>query len=172
MADENPYQPPSGACTPEAPGVVRIGRPQKGIPATVIVVIVLVSLYMLFALFGAVSNPLGALVQLGIASLILVGIVRGNALAWQWGMVIPVLNLVILLVSVAMSLAAGVDTVFLAIIFAMAAANLAIPVLLAVRNSRVFFGLQCPKCGAFKTKAKDFVFSKRQCKLCKTQWVR
>jgi hypothetical protein len=58
----------------------RAGSPM---PGRSIAVIVLVSIYLLFSLLGALPNPVTALVRIGVGALILVGLIRGHALAWQ-----------------------------------------------------------------------------------------
>jgi hypothetical protein len=48
---------------------------------------------------------------------------------------------------------------------------LSIAVLLSFKSSRIFFGLQCPKCSAIKARARSFFFTKRRCAACKFEWT-
>jgi hypothetical protein len=171
---ENPYAPPSKDEAPPSPTAKgTIERPRPPMPGTVITVIVLVSIYLLVSLIGALRNPVLAVVQLGIAALILVGLVRRHALAWQWGMIIPVLAALGTFAQSAAVAGAGLGgpaTLVLSILLALIVLQLAIPVLLTLHSSRIYFGLQCPECRSMKIKAGNFLFSAYTCRACKTTW--
>jgi hypothetical protein len=170
---ENPYAPPhkDEAPTPTARGTIERSRPQM--PGTVIAVIVLVSIYLLFTLVGALRNPVLAVIELVIAVLILVGLVRRHALAWQWGMIIPVLaalGTLVQLGAVAGAGLAGPAALVTSILLALLVLQLAIPVLLTLRSARLYFGLRCPECGRMKIRAGNFLFTAYRCRDCKTTW--
>lgn len=168
---KNPYSPPR---TDALPGAIEIVQPRLKIPGPVIAVVLLLSLYILFTLATVIGSPLWLIIRLLISAVILVGLIRGHALAWQWGMIMPILSalfigtsLTLLLSRHGLSLASSLVALMLV---ALLIGHLAVPILLSIRSSRVFFGLQCPSCGQVKGRAANFLFSKRRCRACHTVW--
>lgn len=175
---DNPYAPPS---SDEPPPEVKVpGGQRRSMPGPVVAVLVLVSLYVVFALGSAIANPLRTLIELPILVLVIAGLARGHPLAWQWGMILPLLAALfqimglLALLSGPASVRGGPLTVVGALIafLVLIAGNLAIPILLAHRTSRLFFGLQCPSCGGMRVKAASFLFNKLACRTCSSSWAR
>jgi hypothetical protein len=138
-------------------------------PGTVIAAIVVVSLVALLSLVSFIRSPGGwSLFGIAIYTLILIGFVRGHALAWQWGIVIPSLFGVLGLIGVVTL--GRVSLVELAILMPLLL-YLSIPILLSFKTSRIFFGLQCPQCGQIKVRARSFFFTKRRCAACRFEWT-
>jgi hypothetical protein len=168
---DNPYTPPR---TDAAPNTV--DRPTGPMPGTVVAVIVLVSLFLLVELIAALANPVSAAIGIGISALILVGLVRRHALAWQWGMIMPILAALFTLVTFLGVLAGapmvGAALLSLVFMFLILAVEISIPVLLTLRRSRLYFGLQCPECKSMKVKAASFLFTSMKCRACKHVWHR
>jgi len=172
---DNPYGPPKTDEAPPTRGELgQIARPTGGMPGTVIAVIVLASIYLLFSLVGALQNPGWAVVQIPIGALILIGLVRRHALAWQWGMIMPIFAAISTLFGVIGVAAAGplIGPMFviLVVLVLMLGVELGIPVLLSLRRSRLFYGLQCPQCQSMKVKAGNFFFTSFKCRACKAAW--
>src|SRR5262249_21121315 len=87
---ENPYAPPRAEINAGAPA--EIARADTKMPGTVIAAIVVVSIIALLSVLNLVrSGSLLSLFGVGIYALIVIGLIRGHALAWQWGIVIPTL---------------------------------------------------------------------------------
>ena len=169
---DNPYSPPR---TDALPGAIEVVQPRLKIPGPVIAVVVLLSLYILLTIATVVGSPLWLIIRLLIAALILVGLVRGHALAWQWGMIMPILSALFIGMSLFLLLTRHglnfTSSLVALLLVALLLGHLAVPVLLSLRSSRVFFGLQCPSCGQVKGRAANFLFSRRRCRACHTVWT-
>jgi hypothetical protein len=172
---ENPYEAPKAEINLGAPA--EIAPPDVKMPGTVIATIVIVSLMAVLSLIGLIRAPTSVTSAAGLAiyALILVGLIRGHALAWQWGIVIPTLFAVFVLLGMFMifSRASRIGLGFgeLLVILVPLALYVSIPVLLSFKSSRRFFGLQCPKCGEVRGRAASFLFTKRRCGACKFEWI-
>ena len=137
-------------------------------PATVIAAVVLVSWYVAIDLFSELSNGhvVGAVVSVVIAALILIGLIRRHALAWQWGLFMPLLAALNGLAALASARGAAQ----LALYGSLIAVDIAIPIFLTMAPSRRYFGINCPKCDSLRTGASDFFFSRHRCKRCSVEW--
>jgi hypothetical protein len=168
---ENPYAPPQAEINAGAPA--EIARASMKMPGTVIAAIVVVSIIALLSVLNLVrSGSILSLIGVAIYALILIGLIRGHALAWQWGIVIP--TLFGILAAVGLFAGAGMGGLGLGeliILLIPLSLYLSIAVLLSRKSSRIFFGLQCPKCGAIKARARSFFFTKRRCGACKFEWT-
>jgi hypothetical protein len=131
-------------------GVVK--RDRGAMPVAVIVGLVAICLYEAVSLESSVMSGNYATVMYSapIAALIIVGVLRGHALAHQWGIIMPVLALIGVLVGGlegALALSGGARVVALAFVAA------------------------CAKCQSLNVKAADFFYTKRRCRACETTWL-
>jgi len=142
-------------------GVVR--RDRGAMPAPVILGLVALCFYEVLSSGASLlaGRFASVVVSAPIAALILVGVLRGHALAFRWGVIMPF----VALLAVATS---GDDTV---IAMSCGVLLLAIPVSFSMPSSRRFFGLECPRCHATHAKPRDLFFNKRQCRACDTTWL-
>lgn len=153
---------------PAAEPHLQIARTQEAMPSVVVAAVVLVGLFMLVDLSDALLRQqlVGAAITIAIATLILVGLVRRNALAWQWGVYMPILAALNGLAA----LAYATGPLAVALCTTALGANVAIPVLLTRAPSRHYFGVACPRCGSMRTGATDFLFNGHRCKDCNVEW--
>jgi hypothetical protein len=155
-------------------GVVK--RDRGAMPVAVIVGLVAICLYEAVSLVSSVMSGNNATVMYSapIAALIIIGVLRGHALAHQWGTIMPILALIGVLVGGlegALALSGGARVVALAFVAACAGFLLLIPLSFSLKASRRFFGLECPKCQSLNVKAADFFYTKRRCRACETTWL-
>ena len=151
-----------------------VTRPKLAMPGPVIAVVVLIGYYVVFVLVGTVSAvataqmsvPAGA-GNIAVAVLVLLGMIFGHALAWQWGRVIPILALLALFGALADSTTTGARVFVASAMVVM----LSIPILLSLPSSRRWFALECPRCRTLKTQAASFLYNWRRCKKCHVKWT-
>ena len=171
MPMTDPYAPPKADVDAGAPA--EIAASPQSMPGTVITAIVLVGVVVTFDLLSLLGRvaPL-KLAEIPIEALIIVGLVRGHALAWQWGIIVPTLAVLggLALLGPALSMFDG-NPVAAALIFLLIAINVAIPIVLSTKSARIFYGLKCPKCGEVRGRAASFLFAKRKCAACKFVWT-
>jgi hypothetical protein len=160
--EPNPFQPPKAELDAGAP--IEIAATDGPMPGTVIAVIVLVAVEAALALVSF------SFVSAVVCGVVIVGFARRHALAWQWGIVLPTLGIV-LLALVLWAMGDHPPALFVLVIVGGMALQAAIPVLLSFRASKIFFGLQCPKCGAVRVRAASFMFTKRKCRACDFVWT-
>ena len=172
MPDINPYQPPTKDVAARPSDLGGVARPIAPMPGPVIAVAVILAVYVLWSLLGAIANPGSGVVGAGLALLVLVGVLRRHALAWQWGKIIPVLGAIAaaFALGAVASLSGARGVVFVAILVMLLALQLSIPILMSLRSSRLFFGLQCPHCQSMKVKAANFAFTAFRCRSCGATW--
>ncbi|MHC4659208.1 MAG: hypothetical protein ACYS83_08535 [Planctomycetota bacterium] len=122
---------------------------------------------------GTASVP-GILIPLVVAVLILVGIINGHRLAWQWGRVLGLFSAVVLsLVAVAaLANAKGQPgRLLVGLLVALQGVPLfAMFFALGTQGAKEHFRLICPECGSTKAKGGNFLFTKAVCKKCKVSW--
>ena len=164
---DNPYAPPkvdvdTGISASVDPADSRMPPP---VLATVVIFAVIILLELIFTL--ATSGR--GIFQIGVSALILLGLIRGHALAWQWGRVIPVFIAVV--VTAGLVVEEGGRSPFLLGVAAIPIALfLSLPILLSYRSSRVWFGLKCPQCSEVRARGASFLFNKRRCRACDHIW--
>jgi hypothetical protein len=163
----HPFQPPKADLEVGAGEVPPI---QGGaIPGTVTAAVVILGVLALSEVWRlAITTVMGLVV----AGLLVVGLLRGHPLAWQWGIGVPAFMILLRLVAavpklerlLANPIRASLEAATLAL-------YAAIPILLYSRSARVFFGLRCPRCGAVKGRAASFLYAKRRCGACQFIWT-
>jgi hypothetical protein len=126
------------------------------------------------ALLSGQVSPLSILLPIVFALLILIGIIKGQRLAWQWGRLLGLLGAFVLTF-------AAVGTSFhipeepaLVIVTALVAMQ-GVPLFpmffaLGTAGAKEHFRLICPGCGKSKVKAGNFLFTKVICRQCNTAW--
>ena len=164
---ENPYAPPKAEINKGAPA--EIARPAMKMPGTVIAAFVLVSFNAAWGLFAGFAMGDFPMFRVAIYTLLAVGFLRGQALAWQWGIGFPIL--IIVLMSFVWTQFSRLEMAHLAGVTFGIALLMPIPILLWLRRSRMFFGLQCPKCSETSARPRSFLFTRRQCNACKFEWT-
>ncbi len=124
------------------------------------------------AITAGTGSLLGLALTGGISALILVGIIKGHKLAWQWGRILGLVGAIIMSLITVMIFAnpnpenslfgviSGSQAILLFILF----------FAIGTTDARIHFRLICPKCGSMKTKAANFFFTKARCKTCNIEW--
>src|SRR5262245_60869437 len=138
---QDPYASPKADLDAARPA--EVAQEKVKMPGTVIATIVLVAVLMVFEIIGVGADPsIKNFASLPISALILLGLVRGHALAWQCGIVIPTLFAIFGVIGVLAILdAKALPPAPLVGVAIPLAIYIAIPILPGVSSSRVFFGL-------------------------------
>jgi len=122
---------------------------------------------------GGASIP-AVLVPIVVAALILVGIVTGYRLAWQWGRLLGLVGGILLtLTAIGVFAKAGgrPGPLIVGSLVTLQGVPL-FPMFFALgtQGARQHFRLICPQCGRSKPKGGNFLFTKAICKKCKATW--
>lgn len=161
--------------------------PRSGLPGSVILAIIGLACMMalnvlnIVLLLNVPNRRPNVLIQpavsLVLGALIMWGLVVGHRLAWQWGRVLGLIGAILYTVVGAISLANAapgasplLSFVVGAVVLFVAACLWVIFFAVGARSARLHFGLQCPDCGKFTSKAADFFFNKAKCGKCKKIW--
>jgi len=128
---------------------------------------------ILILLSGEVSL-IRILFPIAIAILILVGIARGQRLAWQWGRMLGLAGAIILTIAAVAAFAASAEQpgmIIIAVLIALQGLPL-FPMFFALgtEGAKAHFRVICPACGNRRVKGTDFFFTKVLCKKCGTTW--
>jgi hypothetical protein len=124
-------------------------------------------------LFGRVS-PLSVLLPVAVALLILIGIIKGQRLAWQWGRLLGLLGAVVLTLTAIMA-ALRIPDQPLMLINAVLIGLQGVPLFpmffaLGTMGAKEHFGVICPACGKSRVKGGNFLFTKVICRQCNHEW--
>jgi hypothetical protein len=124
-------------------------------------------------LHGRVSL-LAILLPIVVALLILIGIIKGHRLAWQWGRLVGLLGAIILTLSAYgafVRIPVRPEMLIVAILMALQGIPL-FPLFFALGTvaAKEHFRVICPSCGGSKVKGSDFLFTKVTCRNCNAQW--
>lgn len=113
-------------------------------------------------------------VPIGVAALILAGIIVGHRLAWQWGRLLGLFGGIVLSMAAFGAFSrAGEQPGFLVVGVLLAMQGVPLfPMFFALgtKGARKHFRLICPQCGSSKPRAGDFLFTKAICRDCDTSW--
>lgn len=147
----------------------------------VIVAVVSVSI-MVFAriIMGGLAllsdrvSPLSILLPVAVALLILIGIIKGQRLAWQWGRLLGLLGAVVLTLS-AIGAAIRIPEQPAMLIVAVLIALQGVPLFpmffaLGTTGAKEHFRVICPACGKSRVKGGNFLFTKVICRECNHEW--
>lgn len=118
--------------------------------------------------------PLPVLLPIVVAILILIGIVKGQRLAWQWGRLLGLVGAIILTLSAvgaAMRIPENPTLVIGTILLAMQGIPL-FPLffVLGTKEAKEHFRVICPQCGKSRVKGGNFLFTKVLCRVCGAEW--
>ncbi len=152
----------------------RPAMPPTVIAAVVVIgAIVLLGLAVTLAAVAAASASLPIAVvalavvfRCAIPLLFVVFLVRGHPLAHQWATLVSGFAVLIGVLGVV----TAPDNLTRAVLAGYVALPLSVIVLLGREPSLRYFDLQCPACGAFRTKAKSFLFNAKGCAACGHRW--
>ncbi len=138
-----------------------------------IMVVVRIIMGGLALLFGRVS-PLLVLLPVAVALLILIGIIKGQRLAWQWGRLLGLFGAVLLTLS-AIGAAMRIPDQPLMLINAVLLALQGVPLFpmffaLGTTGAKEHFRVICPGCGKSRVKGGNFLFTKVICRECNQEW--
>ena len=126
------------------------------------------------ALSRGTGSPVGGVMSIAISILILIGLVKGHKLAWQWGRICGILGGVLVtldMVPAVLLVAKGsLSFAFLVIGPLQPLALYFLFFALGAEGAREHFGLLCPKCGSNKAKGGDFFFNTAVCRSCGERW--
>ncbi|MBI1903844.1 MAG: hypothetical protein HYS13_22300 [Planctomycetia bacterium] len=116
----------------------------------------------------------GVLLRSLVGILVVVGLIRGHRLAWQWGRVLAILGVLLLgiaaAVAAATNFAAGARALLFADVAVSGALLLTTFFALGRPSARRYFRLVCPQCGRATGSAADFWFRLAQCRQCRIRW--
>ena len=117
---------------------------------------------------GHIPNPilLGSLIPPG---LVLIGFIKGQRLAWQWGRIGGLLGGGLYALT-ALGLYLGSAHTVAAVLMLESLLLFIMFDALGRDSARAYFQLNCPECGSRKTKAANFFYTKSVCKQCDTKW--
>ena len=122
---------------------------------------------------GRASIP-AILIPLVLAILILVGIIKGHRLAWQWGRLLALLGAIILTLAALGALARAREQPAMLpvaiLVFLQGAPLFAVFFAMCTQGAKEHFRLICPECGSAKAKGGNFLFTKAVCRKCKATW--
>jgi len=143
-------------------------------PSTVVVAAVITGLYVAFAVRNLFDTPRqGKTGQAIVSILILIGMVRGHALAWQWGRLTPFVAAIaggLVLVMRLTDTSNAISLGMLVMLCFLVAGSGALTILLSFKSSKRYFGLSCPHCGSLRSKADNFFYSAYRCRDCGSTW--
>lgn len=126
------------------------------------------------ALLYGTASVLTVVISLGVAAVILVGLIERFRLAWQWGRILGLLGAILLTFTAVALLGRARDEPGM-LLAGVLIATQGIPLFpmffaLGTRGAREHFRVICPECGSSKVKGGNFLFTKAQCKQCNLVW--
>ncbi|MBN1359801.1 MAG: hypothetical protein JW993_04380 [Sedimentisphaerales bacterium] len=139
-------------------------------------VMVFARLFMGVLLFLAGNVSIFSIVlPVAVALLILIGILAGQRLAWQWGRLLGLVGGVILTLA-ALGAFARVQEEPGFVVAGVLMALQGVPLFpmffaLGTRQAREHFRVICPQCGSARPKGGNFLFTKAICRKCNAVWT-
>lgn len=126
------------------------------------------------AMIGGGVSILGVVAPVGIAVLILIGILAGQRLAWQWGRLLGLFGGLVLTFAAVGTFAKAQgrpEVLIVGILLLLQGAPL-FPMFFALgmRGAREHFRLICPGCGHARPKGGNFLFTEAVCRKCAARW--
>lgn len=131
------------------------------------------SIIILFSIYSSVVSQgvsTGSFLRLIIPFLILLGIIKGNRLAWQWGRLLTILAFVGILISTIMIFIKGGSYSQANPFLFVGVPSLLIFISFGTYSAKEHFRLICPNCVKAKIKPDDFLFNNAKCKKCNHVW--
>lgn len=139
----------------------------------IVISVVAVAIMVLFTLFSVINTgdySTGSFTRVFIQLLILVGLVKGHRLAWQWGRVLTLLSFIGMLIATIMLVAKGSNVLQITPFIFYGIPALVIFISFGTQSAKEHFNLLCPACSSSKIKANDFLFNEAKCKKCNHIW--
>lgn len=169
---QNPYQAPQTDVDAAAP-VIAESAPTK-MPASVKACVGIMIALGASAIYSSLKQGT-APVHLLVLGLLLWGVFKRSALAWQWvrigGVLAGVLTAGLVASIIANNDYSQTAAAFIAVSMGLGAALYLVPVfLMSTRSARRFFRVVCPSCGSTRVKARDFLYRDKRCKSCPAVW--
>jgi hypothetical protein len=126
------------------------------------------------AMLSGTLSMVSVLIPVAVALLILIGIVRGQRLAWQWGRLLGLLGGLILTFAALGAFARASEQPGFLIVGVLLALQ-GVPLFpmffaLGTQGAREHFRLICPQCGSAKPKGGNFLYTKAICRKCSASW--
>ena len=126
------------------------------------------------ALLSGQVSPLPILLPVVVALLILIGIIKRQRLAWQWGRLLGLFGAVVFTLA-AIGTATHVPEVPALLIVAVLVALQGVPLFpmffaLGTTGAKEHFRVICPACSKSKVKGGNFLFTKVICRECNQEW--
>jgi len=126
-------------------------------------------------LLSGQASLLFILLPIALVLLILIGIIKGQRLAWQWGRLLGLFGAVVLSLAAAGAFARVPDQPALLVVAILIALQ-GIPLFpmffaLGTVGAKEHFRVICPDCGQSKVRGGNFLFTKVICRKCNTQWA-
>jgi hypothetical protein len=155
------------------------------VPASILVTItalsVILGLNCALGILALTQDPTAIVrvaVSMGLGALLLLGMIFGQRLAWQWGRILGILAAVLMTIGAvvgffstrAAQVPSWVSVLSGSILLVQAACLYTIFFALGQRSAKLHFGLKCPVCGELTNKAADFFFNRAKCKGCGNVW--
>lgn len=128
----------------------------------------------MLAMIGGGVSILGVVAPVGIAVLILIGILAGQRLAWQWGRLLDLFGGLVLTSAAVGTFAnaQGRPEVLIvgALLLLQGAPLFPMFFALGTRGAREHFRLICPQCGHGRPRGGNFLFTEAVCRKCAARW--
>ena len=126
------------------------------------------------ALLSGEVSILRILFPVLVAVLILVGIIKRQRLAWQWGRLLGLVGAIILTFAAVGAFINYADQPGI-LIFAILIALQGIPLFpmffaLGTQQAKEYFHIICPECGNTKVRGGNFFYTKVICRKCNASW--
>jgi hypothetical protein len=126
------------------------------------------------ALLSGRVSPLSVLLPVAVALLILIGIIKGQRLAWQWGRLLGLIGAVLLtLMAIGAVIRIPEQPAMLIVAVLIGLQGVALfPMFFALgtTGAKEHFRVICPACGKSKVKGGNFLFTKVICRECNQEW--
>jgi hypothetical protein len=139
----------------------------------IVVATLAMGVLMAFSLTNIIRSGLAQrdLLSLGLQALLMVGLLKGHRLVWQWGRVLAVLSLVPIAGMVFAASKSAIGIVPVIPVIALAGLP-AVVIFFAFGTvaAKEHFRLICPACSSKEVRANDFLFTSAKCKACSHQW--
>lgn len=138
-------------------------------------IMIFVRLFMgVLAFLSGGASVVAVGLPIALAVLILIGILGGQRLAWQWGRLLGLVGGTLLTLAAFGAFAQAREEpgyIIVGILLVLQGVPL-FPMFFALgtRGAREHFRVICPQCGHAKPKGGDFLFTKAVCRKCNAVW--
>ncbi|MDY0357679.1 MAG: hypothetical protein RBR19_17485 [Sedimentisphaerales bacterium] len=149
--------------------------PSVWVAAVSVGMMVLARVFMgVLALLSGTVSIVSIVLPVAVAVLILIGIIAGQRLAWQWGRLLGLLGGIVLTMAAVGAFANANGEVGMLVVGALLLLQGAplFPMFFALgmRGAREHFRLICPACGHARPRGGNFLFTEAVCRKCAARW--